>query len=68
MTTFDHTNIKNININMNKAGWNPETHDMVLTYDPTKTSKFTIKLVKVPEEAPILDITLAKEVLKKFRP
>lgn len=67
MTTFDHTNIKNININMDKSGWNPETHDMVLTYDPTKTAKFTIKLVKMNVEAPIVDMTLAEEVLKKFR-
>ena len=67
MTSFNHTNIKKININIDNGSWNPETHDIVLTYDPTTTSKFTIKMIKTTDDRPITDLSEAQAILKKFR-
>jgi hypothetical protein len=64
--SFDHTRIKNININLNNSEWNPETHDILLTYDPKQLMKFTIKIIKTEEE-PILDVSLAQGILNKFK-
>jgi hypothetical protein len=66
MTTFDRTKIKNININYNNGTWNPATHDMVLTYDPTSISGFKINLINKFDQ-PITDTNQAEELLKKFR-
>ena len=63
---FDHTKIKNININCNAGAWNPETHDMLLTYDTSSLSGFKINLIsKVNTQ--ITDVSQAEELLKKFR-
>ena len=63
--SFDHTKIKTININFNTGSWNPETHNIVLEYDPTTTSGFSIKFVKTEIEP--TEFHQATELLNKIR-
>lgn len=67
MNNFNHTQIKNININMNKSYWNPETHNMVLAYDANSAVKFSIKMIKVDTEESITDLSDADKLLQQFR-
>lgn len=62
---FDHTQITNIHLNFRKGGWNPETHSVVLEYDPTKPAGFNIKMVPVEEE--VTDLSQAVDVLNKIK-
>jgi hypothetical protein len=62
--SFDYTQIKTININL-KGTWNPETHNIVLEYDPTVITKFRVKIVDVEPE--VLDLKEANEILEKLR-
>jgi hypothetical protein len=64
---IDHTNIKTISINMNKGVWNAETHNILLTRDTTSELGFTIKLIEITNEAMLKDLSLANNVLSKFR-
>ena len=65
--SFNHTKIKTININMNKGSWNPETHSIILSYDPEKSMKFKVSIVPVETEKEVTDLSQANDVLKKFR-
>lgn len=56
---FDHTQIKNINLKFSSF-WNPETHNIVLSYDPTVKTGFTVKIQPI-------DLSDATTVLNKFR-
>jgi hypothetical protein len=67
MSTFNHTQIKTITINVNNGLWNSETHNIVLSHDPTSSSKIKIKLVPVYDDGPITDLSMSQLVLEKFR-
>ena len=67
MSNFNHTQIKTININMNAACWNPETHNILLAYDANSSVKFSIKMIKIDSEELITDLSIADTVLKQFR-
>lgn len=64
--SFDHTKIKTVNLNFNSGHWNPETHDIRLTYDPTVKLGFTMKLVPIEDDT-ILNFDLANTILDKIR-
>lgn len=65
-TPFNKTQIKNINIKFNEGEWNPMTHNIVLSYDPESVSGFKVKIIS-NDEVPITNVSLAQEVLQKFR-
>jgi hypothetical protein len=64
---IDHTKIKNISINMNNFTWNADTHDILLTRDLKSDLGFSVKLIEISEEKMLKDLTLANDLLKKFR-
>ena len=66
MTTFNKTQIKNINIKFDTGCWNPQTHNILLSYDPKSNNGFTIKVVSLDDE-PITSFAEADQLLKKFK-
>jgi len=67
MNTFNKTQIKNINIKFDTGVWNPQTHNILLSYDPLAKAGFTVKIVSVNDEPPITSFKEADEILKKFK-
>jgi hypothetical protein len=67
MTAFNKTQIKNINIKFDTGVWNPQTHNILLSYDPLATAGFIVKIVSVNDEPPITSFKEADEILKKFK-
>jgi hypothetical protein len=67
MTNFNKTQIKDINIKFNNKLWNPQTHNILLSYDPNYVTGFSVKIVAVYDTPPITNLDKAKQVLKKFR-
>jgi hypothetical protein len=67
MTNFNKTQIKDININFGKRLWNPQTHNILLSYDPNYDAGFSVKIVSIYDTQPITDLKEAEQVLKKFR-
>lgn len=68
MTDFNKTQIKDINIKFGNKLWNPQTHNILLSYDPNYVTGFSVKIVAVYDDTPpITDLDKAKQVLQKFR-
>jgi hypothetical protein len=66
--SFDYKKIANINIKLNSGFWNPETHTIVLSHDPTQQSKFSVKIIPAYQDhIPIVNFTEANNVLDKYR-
>jgi hypothetical protein len=66
--SFDYKRIGNINIKLNHGYWNPETHTIVLAYDPTQNNKFSIKMIPAFQDpVPIDNFTEANNILDKYR-
>jgi hypothetical protein len=61
------TQIKNVNIKFNNGVWNPKTHHILLKYNPNSELGFGVIVVPVDYEAPIEDLSMANEILKKFK-
>jgi hypothetical protein len=61
--SIDHTKIKNISIKFNNGVWNADTHSIILTRDTSSKLGFTIKMTNNINP----DLTLANDLLKKFR-
>lgn len=67
MNKFDYSNIVNLNLNFNNAAWNSTTHNVTVSHDPNSPGKFLIKMTPVYDEPVVGDLTLANNVLNKFR-
>lgn len=65
--SINNTKIKTITITMKNFIWNTETHDLLLSRDLNHPSGIRIKLVDLNDEKELSDMTLANELLKKFR-
>jgi hypothetical protein len=66
MKTFRKNEIKSVNIKFDNGSWNPQTHNILLSYHPLSDVGFTIKIVSI-EDQPITTFAEADEVLKKFK-
>ena len=64
---IDHTKIKTISINMDNFAWNADTHDILLTRDANSSLGFAVRLIEVTDYKTLKDLSLANDVLKKFR-
>ena len=67
MINFNKTQIKDINIKFGNKLWNPQTHNILLSYDPNCNTGFSVKIVAVYDTPPITNLNEAEEVLQKFR-
>lgn len=67
MTTFNYTQIKTITINVDNGVWNPDKHNILLSYDPTSANKLSVKLIPIEDTLPIVNMNMAENVLKQFR-
>lgn len=65
--SIDHTKIKNISIKFNNGVWNADTHNIILTRDTASKLGFTIKMTNTTDKNVVPDLTLANDLLKKFR-
>ena len=59
--------LKTVTINFNNKFWNPEIHTIVLKYNPKSSTGFDVKLIKVYDEPESVDLTLANDILKKYK-
>jgi len=67
MNKFDYSNIVNLNLNFNNSAWNSTTHNVTVSHDPNSPGKFLIKMTPIHNEILIDDLTLANNLLSKFR-
>jgi len=65
--TFDFTKIGSINLKFNNQSWNSETHNILVTRDPTSELGISIKMIEITDDKMLTDLSLANDVLKKFR-
>lgn len=62
--SFNYKQIREIKISIAKGVWNPENHDIILSFDPKSPLGFKMKMIPVDPE--IVDVTQAKEILQKY--
>ena len=65
--TFDFTKIGSINLKFNNQSWNSKTHNILVTRDPTSELGISIKMIEITDDKMLTDLSLANDVLKKFR-
>jgi hypothetical protein len=65
--SFDYKKVANINIKMTPGTWDPDKQNIVVSRDEKSSLGFSVKIVPVEDEAPIVDLTQANAILQKFR-
>ena len=63
---IDTTKLKQVNLNF-KGIWNPQEHSLLLKYDAKSSTGFSVYVVPVYDEQKVEDLTLANNLLKKYR-
>ncbi len=63
----NYKKLKTITINFNKSLWNPEKQTIILKFNPKSPTGFDVKMVDVYNEPESTVLTLANDVLKKFK-
>lgn len=59
-------NYKEIKISIHNGVWNPQKHDLVLTYNSKSPLGFIMKMSPTEQEPEVKNVDEAKEILKKF--
>jgi|CryBogDrversion2_5_1035270.scaffolds.fasta_scaffold224160_1 hypothetical protein len=64
--SFNKEQLREIKLNFGINWWNPKKANLLLHYDETQPHGFNIKIIDINDEPEVKDLSMAKEVLKKY--